>query len=669
MRAAHRRRSWSTWGTLLLLTGAFIGGCNLALGLDGKTVVVEEPMGGGPGDGDGDQSLDECVLNSDCEDDDDVCLFRVCSPPCQEDQDCESGKRCLASDYSFGCVDSTVAVCERDGDCPQETVCFDRQCRISCEGDVSACLDDQACSSDGVCRGTDLDRDPLPEPPDEGSACEEEGAFACVGKASAARYICQDGSWVVGDSCEEGQLCDNSSDEGECAEVLEECLGRQSGQAFCDGATRKVCGQDLVDVSQALCDSNQHCTEASGAACAKCLPGEHACEGQDLQVCNDELTGFDFIKTCTDQKCSATAGDCSDYACAEGQKRCTTGGILEICNEDRSGFDVLEDCGENLCDFDTLSCDVCVADSASCETTTSRLVCDSEGMGESEIECATGTCSGSDGSAICSCPTSPSDCSGAGSVCRTGQLATCGLDGNDCLVTTSTTSCPGVQVCTGSFPSAACSCPTATLCDAAGEMSGSYCSNSSTRVTCSADAQSCQGATTNDCGVASGTESCFGSHPNSKCELAVGQATATGTRLNFSANYVYLVSVTVPQSMQLRRLGFVGSSSGAVVMVIYNNSGSSPGTLVTKTAISSVTDGRNEYATNATPTLAAGSYWVGVLAEAALFYDTAAPSVPVYYKNYGPPVDGNFANHVLDSPFSGSSTSVANASFYLIGRP
>lgn len=655
-------RSWSTWGTLTLLVGLFIGGCNLALGLDGKTVVADpdDSMGGG--------SSEECVLNSDCADDTDVCLFRVCSPPCQEDQDCDAGQRCIASDDKYGCVDATLATCEGNSDCPEGTTCFDEQCRIVCLDDVGACLGDQLCTSDGVCRGTDSDRDPSPEPPDQGGACDEVGAFACAGYASAARLVCTKGEWVSGTPCEGGELCDNSRSNGACGEVVSDCLGREPGQAFCDGATRKVCGQDLLDVSEALCDSSQHCTEATGAACAKCLPGEYDCQGQVLRICNDELTGFDEVKTCSDQQCSASAGDCSDFACSVGQKRCTTGGILELCNADRTGFEEIEDCGDGLCDFETLECDECVADAASCASSTSRLVCDDEGDNEVEVDCETGTCSGPDGSAVCSCPAPPADCTGAGHVCRAGQLAECALDENSCLETASTSSCPGVQVCTGSFPNAACTCPTVTQCDAAGEMSGSYCSNSTTRVTCSASG-GCQAASSMACGSVAGTELCYGTHPNAKCEAVFGKATTTGSRLNFSANYIYLVPVTVNESVQLRRLGFVGASDGDILMAIYSDNGGEPNGLLTKTAISTVIDGRNEYATNTTPTLAAGTYWIGILAETALFYDTAQPTAPVRFKDYGAPPGGNFSNHVLDSTFSGSSASVATASFYLVGRP
>lgn len=325
-----------------LLAGLVGLACNTLLGIDAPNVL---PDGA-------------CLHNSDCEEPN-ICVFRTCAPRCLGDVDCEEGARCLHSELGTACVRPDQATCTTPSDCPEGTVCSSGMCRTDCSADSGICLTGQVCTSSGVCRGTNAAHDPPPGPAVLGEPCEEADALACSGFAELDRLRCEGSKWVLHEACAEGTLCNNDPDQrGECGEIPEECVGREANEAFCEGATRKLCGPDRLTVDRAECQSAQHCSYATGPACAECLPNEFACDGNTLRKCNEALTGFVDEKTCTDQPCSASAGDCTPYACGVGAKRCQ-GDVLEVCNADRSGFVEDTDCGADRCDLAALECAPC----------------------------------------------------------------------------------------------------------------------------------------------------------------------------------------------------------------------------------------------------------------------------------------------------------------------
>ncbi len=423
----------SSWIGALGLGVTFAWACNSVLGID-----------------EGHLTESGCLLNSDCAQPGDVCVFEVCSPPCEADRDCDSGARCLETNDGRACVEIDVAICGSSNDCPDGTRCLAGHCRSTCETGSDDCPDGQICNEDLVCQGTDVAHDPAPyegsggagsggggadQPGGGGAGAAKmdtggaagsagttgegrtggaagtaglggdatggvagaagnagdggaepectEGEIACVGTAQTGRVICDGGAWVAFDSCQNGQLCDRASNpSGECAEVPAECLGRTPGEGFCDGLQRMVCGPDLVTVTQVECESVQHCTLGTGADCAGCLPGEYACQDNELYQCNGEHTFVDeYVDTCDDARpCNPEAGACTPYACdPAGSRRCN-GDVLEECNSDRSAFVRVAGCGEGLCDPIALECDVCVADTSTCETSTSLSTCSSDGQ-------------------------------------------------------------------------------------------------------------------------------------------------------------------------------------------------------------------------------------------------------------------------------------------------
>src|SRR5690606_38661197 len=110
----------------------------------------------------------------------------------------------------------------------------------------------------GGSAGADSD----PEQPE--SECSE-GALTCAGAREL--WVCENGQWVVEETCLEAEICDESGPE--CAPIPEECVGRAPGEKFCEENTRSVCSADLLDVDSTECEGR--CT---GGECAPITCGD-----------------------------------------------------------------------------------------------------------------------------------------------------------------------------------------------------------------------------------------------------------------------------------------------------------------------------------------------------------------------------------------------------------
>lgn len=520
-----RAARWSFLAAFFLLG---LLACNALVGIDPPN-RIDDTEGDGTGGTEGGES---CLLPSDCVDagENYVCLFRVCSPPCIGDVDCTSGFRCLKTEEGNACVNAEQAACRVDDEasrCPEGNVCSGGQCRIDCSENEAACLTGQICTSSGICRGTDPDHDPSSGPGTTGEPCDAEGEIACEDFASTSRLICENEVWTEHEPCEAGTFCNNASDPGgQCDEILAECEGKQPIVPFCVENVRHVCGADLVTVESVECESNQHCSYGSGAACAACLPNTFDCNGSKLLKCNDTNTGFIEERDCSteDAPCSATAGDCTEFHCNEGQKKCNVAGdILEVCSEDRSGFEEDENCGANRCDLDNLVCSPCPLPAPSAPQTTyacedgswviagcsgSYAHCDASLENGCETNtntsgshcggCGT-TCNWANGTGSCvggscqfgSCNSPHADCTGGlDNGCETNTSSNnshCGGCGIACQTTgTSSNPCTGSvcnPICTGNFGN----------CDSVGTNGCETLLNTSTH--CGSCGTSCTGGT------------------------------------------------------------------------------------------------------------------------------------------------------------------------------
>ncbi|HEX6272860.1 MAG TPA: hypothetical protein VFZ53_07470 [Polyangiaceae bacterium] len=513
-RPASAGRSW-------LLGLAAVAACNAIVGIEDPEIV-------------GAGRDERCILNSDCDDPMHVCLFETCSPPCERDVDCDDGEFCLSTLTGNGCVSTGKAGCAQREPCPEGSACFDGECRTDCRTDAARCLSDQVCEPDGACRGpgggggaggsngtggsagtATGGGGPGGEGGDGGGGgsvtpgdpCSDEGAVKCAGQASPGRLVCENAVWVTGTPCGNGELCDTTSDPtGRCAVVPDECRGRTPGEAFCEGATRTVCGADLVTTVSTECDSVQHCALATGPDCAACLPNEHRCTGDVLEVCDDERSAFDVVEECLDEPCNADAGACTTLACVTvGERRCM-GDRLEACNSDRSGFDLVDTCEPGLCDPVSLECDACVRGERTCADDGTQRECDDDGQDHTDTDCPASTpiCTGAGQCVGCTraedC-TPPSSCytracnTGTGQ-CQFDRFAThqpcsggyCTAAG-ECVECTRAEQCSASGACYDAVCSGANECgetPKATTVTCA----GGYCNGSGACVRCN-DATQC----------------------------------------------------------------------------------------------------------------------------------------------------------------------------------
>ncbi len=302
-------------------------------------------------------------------------------------------------------------------------------------------------------QGTDPSTDAGTEPPD-GQAptdCDdlEEGSIVCDAFGSTTRSICQSGDVLATTPCTSGNVCDPMT--GTCEAPATECIGRSPGEVYCSGALRIACAPTLLEAETASCASNAHCQAGTGPNCAVCLDGTFSCVDNQIRECSPD--GTEWMVTgdppCTSSApCNPDTGTCTSLACLSGQKRCQ-GDALEECNSDQSGFVQVELCAPGLCDPINFECDACAASTAQCAASgTDRLVCASNGQSTNTVACSTTTpyCRGSGECVECTtdnhCPTA--ECSTP--TCNTGS-GTCSLvpvaPGTDC----STGVCNGAGSC------------------------------------------------------------------------------------------------------------------------------------------------------------------------------------------------------------------------------
>lgn len=297
----------------------------------------------------------------------------------------------------------------------------------------------------GVDAGTDAQLDAS----DDGAITCSEGALRCEGTASATRSVCRSGKWEAAESCKDGELCDPKStpagqcstkcmmsalrckgeasaerercDEsgawvaaescgadslcnraastsGECSPIVQGCAGKAPNTAVCVGSTRIVCGPDLVSTTSIKsCKSASYCEQGKGSECAQCITDEHACEGTQLQVCNDTHDGFvnKGAPCTTDAPCNKDLGMCTKQVCRQNEWSCN-GNTLRHCNA--IGTDYVasdtQQCGAGLCNATGQRCNACEPQKIRCleEGGKGRVQCSMDGRTEASIGACPNSC-------------------------------------------------------------------------------------------------------------------------------------------------------------------------------------------------------------------------------------------------------------------------------------
>ncbi len=277
----HLARLWIAFGALMGV------GCNSIFDIE-DPVKAEQAESTRSGDDEQTDAGTPCVLTSDCARSE-VCIFRVCSPPCDADRDCERGARCLQTSDGRACVHFADTDCSANADCPEGTTCAGGECRNACEGtraEASTCLGDQECR-EGTCVGTLAAH----ERSHSGSA---EGGVSSAEAGSAAN--------------DAGEAPDGAG-----PNELEE------GGAACEPGGAICTPEGLRQCDDGRWGSPEPCPYVciAGQCTGECAPGNAKCSNGNAQTCNES---GEWVETECDAACER--GMCVD-TCTEGRTDCS----------------------------------------------------------------------------------------------------------------------------------------------------------------------------------------------------------------------------------------------------------------------------------------------------------------------------------------------------------
>jgi hypothetical protein len=524
-------------------------------------------------------------------------------------------------------------------------------------------------------------------------------------------------AWSVDVACTGRQTCQAAAGDAKCA-----CPTRPVG---CEGGAGAVCTTDgklrtcaadadtcVFEQSLDVCTAIKPCGGTFPTAACTCPAAPTICGGKSGTVCEATLsvatcgpnadgcldvtkhTTCAASKPCSGNAPSATCSCTSAPAACGGQSGffCAANGQLSTCDLDANGclaITMTAACATGLTCQGTAPAAKCACPAPPAECVngigtacrgTGTVMCGRDGNGclvsTGTASCPTGKpCAGTLPSAGCTCPAPPAVCAaGTGKLCDSGNVDTCGTDGNGCLVLASSAACPSGKPCAGSFPSAACACPAAPA--GCGSGAGSSCSGTSV-VTCTPDANGCFQAATSTCpsgkpcggafpastctcpappagcgsgvGVACSGSSrvscsqdanlclqvattscnpgdfCVGAFPGATCVTpqALGQYTDLGSMSSKSAGFLSGQSITVSATSTLRSFGLITIQTGTNVSLgLYTDVGGNPSALVASAQYGAlVVAGRVEYpavaAAGFTLTLTPGTYWIMVMYDNA----------------------------------------------------
>lgn len=632
---ARNRRPFA-WQSLAWLTLGSAWACNAVLGIDEGHI----------------EARNECVLNSDCAADGNVCLFRVCSPPCKEDQDCNAGSRCLTTDNGTACAAQIATSCASDDDCEGAT-CAGGMCRASC-GQSSDCLTGQTCV-DRLCYGTDPNHDTIAGGGSGGSgnvnvgpggaggalgtpggAPGEGGAGGMPGptrecETSATRCNEQgqretcsaDGTWGSAVDCPFACVVDDCG--GECVPDDKDCLlgvtprecdaqGEWDAMPDCpavcvDGACQASCQTDVRQCSGKdvmLCSAQGKfekektceflCDETTQQCVGECNPTSQRCDDDKLQTCDANAT-WQTLATCP-ALCTPKAGMPGQFECSGDckptHKQCDGASTLQTCNAQGQYDDTNCAATNKTCveAGNSASCTgICAPGQKRCSSNKVQA-CNGSGAYADSQSCVNQTCVQSGSSASCT-----GSCAPMQQECLNNRVRTCNASGDYADSDNCTTS---NETCTETGSTAAC---------------GGNCSPGQTTCT-NNDAYQC-----ND-GVLTLADNC--APPGEICNAGacipndpytIGHASsATFANLDVPDNTWYVVKVVAPSNATVIALRLLGrSATGTMRMGLWENNAGAPGAFMAQTDNTTMANGVVSDAPVPLDTKveAGKTYWVG----------------------------------------------------------
>ncbi len=238
-----------------------------------------------------------------------------------------------------------------------------------------------------------------------------------------------------------------------------------AGDQRCGTSGLETCvpvGACLTWSSDNPCPGRQSCQGSAPVAACKCPAPPGNCTGAGKTCVNGTLvTCAVDANGCVYQSATATCAATEPCGGAFPSAVCQCPAKPAACSK-----------AGTFCDpNNNKSVVTCAADAAGCLVVTATTPCAQP-------------CAGTAGTATCgACPTPPAECTSAGTLCAGGKLEKCGLDGNGCLASLSSTSCTAPTTCAGNLPDAACTCPPVPAACAAG--AGNSCSaDRASAITC-----------------------------------------------------------------------------------------------------------------------------------------------------------------------------------------
>ncbi len=475
--------------------------------------------------------------------------------------------------------------------------------------------------------------------------CGSAGLETCVSVGGCP-------TWGTAVACSGRKTCQGSAPSAACVCPAPPAGCTGAGTA-CVGGALVTCAADgdgcVVQSGSTACAANEPCGGAFPKAACTCPAAPAVCNGKAGTFCDGSSTqvvtcALDAAQClviaasatcahgCSGAAGSATCGSCPapPSECAAAGMLCTSGGDLETCGLDSSGCltkTAVEACAApTSCGgaFPGASC-ACPAVPSVCAAG-AGTTCASDGItvvtcgmvSGCLVQTAANTCAspqvcgGNATVAGCTCPAVAACQAGAGSYCDGGgNLITCATAGG-CLAASSN-GCGGGQVCGGSFPSAACSCPAPT--GGCGSSPGTSCAGDTAVRTCSTTAAGCIQGQTSNC--ASG-QYCWTSTAKCAAPTTAGYASDLGATASLASGYLSGEPVTMAGAFTLRGFGLIANAaSGGVSVGLYTDLNGLPSKLVAKAQDQSVilaAPNKNEYpaspAAGGSLTLPAGTYWI-----------------------------------------------------------
>ncbi|MGC4094020.1 MAG: hypothetical protein QM756_40145 [Polyangiaceae bacterium] len=313
---------------------------------------------------------------------------QTCALPDRCDSRSGACRACAAGEYR--CDGSALQVCngDRSGWDTLETCAANTTCNIKLQACAACTPDEYQCNGSVLTRCTAQGSWGTPtmcNSPELCSVSENRAMGQCLASAGcqAGKYACQDArlvrcdaqgvAWLGVETCASATLC-NQTLSAATPNQLPSCVrpSCEADQARCDGNQLQVCSAERTGFSPGqLCSADAPCNPKT-KSCGRCTAGEKYCSGADLLSCGDNGT-FQKAQTCASAKlCNAMTGACDPPQCdTPGHATCDT---LEP---------VLSECGEDLTLRETY-CDttaLCNANDKRCEVarcTAAAVRCDGQ---------------------------------------------------------------------------------------------------------------------------------------------------------------------------------------------------------------------------------------------------------------------------------------------------